>query len=389
LLVFIINRIAGHTLCDAEKFGAMTAKQLDAEIARITRWAEENHGKDETAILLGVLENALKSRTRWFRLNHQVARLSELKAKAAVPLLFRFVEEGLADDREIPDIRGWCDNIAPGALQEVARKALEHADEGTRKRIAHLDLDRDAAALLLQDMERDLNSGMHFLWSGNERLVERKVKGAVSLFFRFVEEKGVSGIELNQIARLCEKIDPDTFEKLTQEGLKNKDAKVQMRVALLALNTTKRAEALTVLGNGLENGAVQLAESASTLLYFGPFLRDQNGDCRKTSARVFKNRHLLTMEGNERYTIVSAAVDAGLADGLRLYLRLLETHGNTIEGKTYDRPVAQVAADEIMTGFGPRDHDVAEIQTKTTSQEKISALKTWLKEKIELIEKKK
>jgi hypothetical protein len=162
-----------------------------------------------------------------------------------------------------------------------------------------------------------------------------------------------------------------------------------MRVALLALHTTKRAEALAVLGNGLETGTVQLVESASALFYYHRFFGDQNGDCRKTGARVFKNRHLLTMEANERFTIVSAAMNAGLADGLRLYLRLLETSGNSIEGKTYDRPVAVVAAEEIVARFAQRDDGVAEIQMKSAPQEKIAGLKTWLKKKIELIEKKK
>jgi hypothetical protein len=163
-LVFIINHIAGHELCDAEKLNTMTDKQLDAEILRLSRWAEANRGKDETALLLQHLEDALKSGTPWFRLNHQVARLAELKAKAAVPLLFRFVEEDRVEPRDIPEIRRWCDNIAPAVLQEVARKALEHADDKVRKRVALLDLDKDEAALLLRDLETEFQNPCS--WSG-------------------------------------------------------------------------------------------------------------------------------------------------------------------------------------------------------------------------------
>jgi hypothetical protein len=114
---------------------------------------------------------------------------------------------------------------------------------------------------------------------------------------------------------------------------------------------------------------------------------DKGPDAVAAAARVFKNRHLLEMDGNMRRLMVSQATSAGLPDGVRFYLRLLETPGNTIGEKTYDRPVAEVAADEVLDQFASQDRTVDAIKKKPTPpEEKVAALKTWLQAKIEKLE---
>src|SRR5207253_7908718 len=98
---------AWRELVPAEKLDAMTAEEYEREIERITKWSEENRAKDERALLLGALEDAVKSGKSWYRLQQQVARLAELKEKAAAPFLLRLVEAGLAVSPR--DVRVWCD----------------------------------------------------------------------------------------------------------------------------------------------------------------------------------------------------------------------------------------------------------------------------------------
>jgi hypothetical protein len=283
LLISLINRIARQQLCRAEKLDVMSDMQREEEITRITTWANDNKDKDETALLLGALENALKVRTNWYQVSPQTAILAERKVKAAIPLVFRFVEEGLT-----------------------------------------------------HSFNRDLLT-------------------------------------------YCNKIDPDQFQELIQIGLKYKDAKVRTRVALLALLTAERATALLILGDALENGTEQLEEIVSALL--GGKVTD-----KAAAVRVFKNQCLPATDSRTRSLIVSRAMYAGIPDGLRLYLRLLEIRGNSIGEKTYDRPVAEIIAEEALDLFG-QDRVANEIKKRPAPpEEKIAALKALLKEKIKGME---
>jgi hypothetical protein len=154
-----------------------------------------------------------------------------------------------------------------------------------------------------------------------------------------------------------------------------------MRVALLALESADRVEALAVLGDELEKSAVLLSETVSALI------NDKGEDARATAARVFKNHYLLTLDGRARSNIVRLATSAGFADGLRLYLDLLEIPGKTVGDKTYDRPVAEVAADEALSVSVGMDRAAMEIRNqRLPPQEKVAAVKTWLKEKIKQME---
>jgi hypothetical protein len=288
LLASLINRIARQPLCRAEKLDAMTEKERDEEIARITRWADANRAKDDTALLLGALEDALKAGTRWSQVSTQTSILAERKVEATVPLVFQFVEAGLTEPFCLRDVRA-----------------------------------------------------------------------------------------------LCDKIDPEMLQELTRKGLKHEDQKIRMRVALLALPTAKRAAALALLGDGLENGADLLDVTTISALF-----DEKTPDSRATAARVFKNRRLPEIDGRARFLIVHSATNAGVADGLRLYLRLLDMPGNTIGKKTYDRPVAEVAAEEAFDLFTSQDRVADKIKKKPAPpEEKIAALKALLKEKIENTER--
>jgi hypothetical protein len=285
LLASLINRLARRQLCRSEQLDALTDKQRDEEITRIAKWAEANRDKDETALLLSALADALESGAGWYQVSSQTRRLTELKVQAAVPLLFRFVEAGLVQSFNY-DIRVYCDKIDPGALDRLAHEALAH-----------------------------------------------------------------------------------------------KDPKVRMHVALLALKSADRATALTVLGNGLESGEDILGETVSVLL------EDKAVDSRTAALRVFKNRRLPALDARVRQSIVLYVTSAHLPDGLRFYLRLLETQGNAIDGIVFDRPVAEAAAEEVMDSFAFNERAVDEIKKRPTPPgEKIAAVKTWLREHIEKIE---
>ena len=283
LVASLINRLARRQLCRAEKLDAMTDKERDEEIARLTKWAEENRDKDETALLLEALQDALDSGTHWLQVRPQAMRLTDLKVKAAVPLFYRFVEAGVANDY---DVRLWSEKIEPGALEALARPAL-----------------------------------------------------------------------------------------------KDEDAKVRIRVALLLRRMADRAEALAVLGDGLENGTILLVEAVSALF------SDEAPDSRATAVRVFNNRHLTALDARTRSLVVTYATSARVPDGLRLYLRLLETAGNTIDGLTYDRPVAEVAAEEILDSPTLRDGALDEIKKRPAPPpERVAAVKAWVKARIEKME---
>src|SRR5581483_1914292 len=45
LVASLINRLARRQVCRAEKLDAMSEQQLDEEIARLAKWAEENRNK--------------------------------------------------------------------------------------------------------------------------------------------------------------------------------------------------------------------------------------------------------------------------------------------------------------------------------------------------------
>jgi hypothetical protein len=283
LVVSLISRLARRQLCRAEKLDAMTDKERDEEIARLTKWAEENRDKDETALLLEALQDALDSGTHWLQVRPQAMRLTDLKVKAAVPLFYRFVEAGVANDY---DVRLWSEKIEPGALEALARPALKH-----------------------------------------------------------------------------------------------EDPKVRMRAALLLRRTGDQAEALAVLGDGLENGTVLLVEAVSALF------SDEAPDSRATAVRVFNNRRLTALDARTRSLVVTYATSARVPDGLRLYLRLLETPGNTIDGLTYDRPVAEVAAEEILDSPTLRDGALDEIKKRPAlPPDKVAAVKAWVRGRIEKME---
>jgi hypothetical protein len=63
---------------------------------------------------------------------------------------------------------------------------------------------------------------------------------------------------------------------------------------------------------------------------------------------------------------------------------MLETTGDTFDGKTFDRPVAEVAAAEVLELFA-RDAAVGAIRKKP-ADEKAAALVAWLQGKIAALE---
>jgi len=135
------------------------------------------------------------------------------------------------------------------------------------------------------------------------------------------------------------------------------------------------------VGDGLEGGTILLVDAVSMLL------NDKAPDSRATALRVFKNRHLPTLDGWTRSMIVHYATSAGLPDGLRLYLRMLETPGNTIGAQTHERPVAETAAEEVLNAGALRDRELDEIKKKAVPPaEKVAAVKAWVKEQIAKME---
>jgi hypothetical protein len=285
LVASLINRIARRQLCRCERIDVMTENERAEEIGRLGIWAEANRDKDETALLLGALEDALASGTRWFEVNAQTTRLAEKKEKAVIPLLFQFIEAGLEQSFR-RDIRAHGDKIEPGALDRLAHEALAH-----------------------------------------------------------------------------------------------KDLKARIHVALFALPTPDRPTALAVLGDGLENGTDMLGETVAVLL------EDRERDSSLAALRVFKNRRLLVQDPSVRRMILSYVTSARLTDGLRFYRRLLETPGNTIGQTTLDRPVAEIAAEEVMDSFAHQDRVVDEIKkTPTPTSEKVVNIKVWVSEKMVKIE---
>jgi hypothetical protein len=113
-------------------------------------------------------------------------------------------------------------------------------------------------------------------------------------------------------------------------------------------------------------------------------LQEHGPDARETAVRVFKNPRLPALDVNERRMTVGYTTNAGLPDGLRFYLRLLETPGKTIGETTYDRPVAEVAAEEVLDFFAPQDRALDEIKKKPAlTAEKVAAVTAWAKAKTE------
>jgi hypothetical protein len=247
---------------------------------------------------------------------------------------------------------------------------------------AHANQNKKERELLRGAVEDALKSGDYFsnVLEQTIRLADMKEEAIIPLAFRFVEA-GLAQGYLEHIRVQCNKINPGALDRLAREAFSDKDLKVRMNVALLALPTADRAAALAVLGDGLENGEYLLVETVSTLV------GHKAADGRITAVRVFKNRRLPALDVSVRRMVVAYATSAGLPDGLRFYLRLLETPGSAISGTRYDRPVAEIAAEEVMDSFAHQDRVVDEIKKKPTpTSEKVVDIQAWVREKIEKME---
>lgn len=95
----LINGVAHQKLCDVSSMERMNAQQIDEEIARIANWSRKNASLTETELLLKALESTLATEEgRWYDIEEQAKRLSELREKRAIPLLKMFLERDNTSD---------------------------------------------------------------------------------------------------------------------------------------------------------------------------------------------------------------------------------------------------------------------------------------------------
>jgi hypothetical protein len=145
LLATLINQTAKRNLCDAKAMAGMSDTERAKYIEGIAGWARDNKGKGETALLLEALEQGLIAKNGWQSVQGQADKLIELKVKAAVPILVRFLDAKSTQPYDLAKILESCRKLDPAAVKDVARRMLSRDS---------LDLQTEAALTLYEAAER-------------------------------------------------------------------------------------------------------------------------------------------------------------------------------------------------------------------------------------------
>ena len=115
-------------------------------------------------------------------------------------------------------------------------------------------------------------------------------------------------------------------------------------------------------------------------------------EAQAQAVRAFSGDRLTQIERSELVAIVRRVTDAGLPDGLRFYLRLLEQPGRSLGGKTWDLPVSQVFAQELLEAWDAygqgsgekKDPELARIAAQTAGKPEraVARVKSWAAAKL-------
>src|SRR5262249_5124491 len=95
-----INGLAGKDVCQIDRWGKLTAAELDKEIERINRWAAEHVGKTKVELNWEALKEELAAGADWNRVAGRIEGLLNEKQVAAYDVMRRFLKDAKTDDYE-------------------------------------------------------------------------------------------------------------------------------------------------------------------------------------------------------------------------------------------------------------------------------------------------
>jgi hypothetical protein len=132
MIAKIVNDLARRDICQIQHWGGMGPKEIDKEIERINRWAEENAGKTPERLEREALTDAVKGGASWYDVQHRVEAL----VKAGDPFGWELLESYLTSDRfgahdRVTVLRVYLEHDV-GKAKDLAPKFLSAGDPELR-----------------------------------------------------------------------------------------------------------------------------------------------------------------------------------------------------------------------------------------------------------------
>ncbi|MBI4601811.1 MAG: sigma-70 family RNA polymerase sigma factor [Planctomycetes bacterium] len=221
--------------------------------------------------------------------------------------------------------------------------------------------------------------------------VHEKRNGVAPLIRSFIERGDATNLELESALDSLRRIDPLAACEVAARFLDNENAGVRAQAALALLGAPveagSREEAFRALEEvfrrprDLDLSEYAVAEAVDQLLVQGSI------EARKTVTALLASDDFGTSLKWVRPRIVRSLALAGIPDGLRYYLRVLEIRGNRLGRARFaeDVSVANAFAGEIVERYAPLDPEIAAIRGSTDfkSEDRVAALGKWLRRQIE------
>jgi hypothetical protein len=308
-----------------------------------------------------------------------------------------------------PLVASFINNLAHRDLCEVEKldKLTEPERDKHIQRIIQWGKDnagKTETDLLLEAVEAALKAGE--TWddvSGRAaRLAELKVTKAVPLLLRFLDQKpkgepdiaqgllkSLNGSDAAHILRTCRQLDPAAAKEVARKHLGHRDPAVRVQAALIFFETKDKDIAREALAEVLQDADGERLVGWSCTDAIKALLGDKEAESHKAAARLLTDLQLATFREEVRRPIAHAFATASMPEIYHFYLKMLETKGNKLGGTTYGEPVARVFARDVEQGFPDKDKEIAKIQknTREGSEERLAALRDWLKDQVRRLEK--
>jgi lysophospholipase L1-like esterase len=128
----IINEVAKKDICNLKGWDRLAPAEIDRQIERIKRWAQENADKTALQLEWEVLDAMLASGKEWYSIRDRVESLLQQKQTKAYDVMKKMLESEKTDGWSKSQILQMYIEHGLGRAKDLAPKYLENKDESLR-----------------------------------------------------------------------------------------------------------------------------------------------------------------------------------------------------------------------------------------------------------------
>jgi hypothetical protein len=297
------------------------------------------------------------------------------------PLFARLIND-LAK-RDLCDPRKFA-TLTDAERDKEIRRIVSWATANADKTAAELNWDTVREAMRAGKEWREVSENVY-------ELIEAKEANVTGVLLHYLDQESTDKYDRRDILTQCAAVDAKAAKAAARRYLDHKDLGVQVAAASVLWKAGDKVPARAVLARVLAEADHSNLGGEALEETVGMLLADGSADSRQAAVQVFRGQRLVSFREENRLGVVKKFIAAGMPDGYRFYLPLLDIAGRNHPetGTGYFEPVRQRFASEIMTGLAPDDPEIkALVKAGKKPGDAIPELKKWLQKKIDEAPKK-